>query len=53
MVELSNSFLFLDSLHSVELGLTLGASLEPTDGFSDLGVVIEVVPEGGDEVVQL
>ena len=28
-------------------------SLEPTDGFSDLGVVIEVVPEGGDEVVQL
>lgn len=53
MVEFSNGFLLFDSLDSIKLDLTLGASLEPTDRSSDLSVVVEVVSESGDKVVQL
>ena len=53
MVEFSNGFLFLEGLDSVELDLTLGTLFETADGSSDFLVVVEVVSEGGDEVVQL
>ena len=39
-------------MDSVELGLTLDTSLEPTDGSSEFLVVVEVVSEGGGQVVQ-
>jgi hypothetical protein len=52
LVEFSNGFLFLDSLDFVELDLTLCAFLETTDGLSQLGVVVEVVSEGGGKVVE-
>jgi|JI6StandDraft_1071083.scaffolds.fasta_scaffold973339_2 hypothetical protein len=52
LVEFSDSFLFFDGLDSVELDLTLGASFESSDGFSDFLVVVKVVSEGGDEIVE-
>ena len=52
MVEFSDGFLFLDGLDSIELGLTLGTSLETTDGFSEFSVLVEVSPEGSGQVVK-
>jgi hypothetical protein len=52
LVELSDGFLFLDSLDSIELGLTLGTSLESTDGSSKFSVFVEVGSEGSGQVVQ-
>lgn len=52
LVEFSDSFLFFYGLDSVELDLTLGASFESSDGFSDFLVVVKVVSEGGNEIVE-
>jgi hypothetical protein len=53
LVEFSDGLFFLDSLDSIELGLTLGTSLESSDGSSEFSVFIEVGSEGSGQVVKL
>lgn len=53
LVEFSDGFLFLDGLNSIEFDLTLGTSLETSNDFSQLTVIVEVSSEGGGQVVQL
>lgn len=52
LVELSDRFLLLYGLNSVELDLTLGSLFEATDLSSQLFVVVEVVPEGCHQIVE-
>lgn len=52
LVEFFDSFLFFDSLDTVELDLTFGTSLETTNESSQLFVVVKVVSEGINEIVQ-
>ena len=52
MVEFSDGLFFLDSLDSIELDLTLGTSLETSNGSSELLVIVEVSSEGSGQVVK-
>ena len=52
MVEFSDGLFFLDGLDSIELDLTLGTSLEPSNGSSELLVIVKVSSEGSGQVVK-
>jgi hypothetical protein len=52
LVEFSDGLFFLDGLDSIELDLTLGTSLETSNGFSELLVIVEVSSEGSGQVVK-
>ena len=52
MVEFSDGLFFFEGLDSIELDLTLGTSLETSDGFSEFFILVEVSSEGCGQIVK-